>query len=344
MNYKAYIYPRTKRGKNTTNNPYLRNFIESVREQIEFLNENKPTAKGIFNLIPYIGKIDFLFLNWIEDLPDKKWGLFQALFFYFILLTKRIWGIKVVWTIHNKISHFPGNLRMKKFLFRQLLKRSDVIITHADEGIRFAEKRCPGVSRKIFYFPHPIVPLSLPRVPPAKKYDILIWGSLSPYKGIHVFLEHLKSQGISSRFRIMIVGKTVSDSFYHQLNQYTNSQITLRNEFVSKEELASLILESRIVLFTYSGDSVLSSGALTDSIAHYANIVGPNVGAFQEMGKLDIITTYNNFQELIDLLLNFNEESEKMKQDKVRDFIHNHTWEKFGRALQQRIKATTGKH
>lgn len=340
MTVKAYIYPRTKRGKNTTNNPYLKNFIESVREHIVFLNENQPTAKGIFNLIPYIGKIDYLFLNWIEDLPDKKWGFLQTVFFYFVLLNKRLLGIKVVWTIHNKISHFPGNLRLKKFLFRQLLRRSDLIITHADEGVRFAEMLYPGVSKKIFYFPHPIVPLDLPRIHPPKKYDVLIWGSLSPYKGIHDFLAFLHRKGASSQFRMMIVGKTVSESFYNQLKQYTNSNIILRNEFVSKEELASLIFESKIVLFTYSGDSVLSSGALIDSIAHYANIAGPNVGAFQEMGKLGIISTYSDFPELIEVLQNLNEHSEKKKLEKVREFIHNHTWEKFGQALQQRITKT----
>lgn len=340
MKFKAYIYPRTKRGKNTTNNPYLKNLIGSIREDIVFLNESKPTTKGIFNLIHYISKIDYLFLNWIEDLPDKKWGLFQTVFFYFVLLSKRLLGIKVIWTIHNKISHFPGNLRIKKFLFRQLLRRSDVIITHAEEGVRFAEKLYPGVSRKILYFPHPIVPLNFPRVYPPKKYDVLIWGSLSPYKGIHDFLEFLHLKGVSEQFRIMIVGKTVSESFYHQLKQYTNTHITIRNEFVSKDELASLIFESKVVLFTYSGESVLSSGALIDSIAHYANIMGPDVGAFQEMGKLGIISTYNDFSELIHLLKNLNEQTEKLKQDRVREFIHNHTWEKFGQAFMQKIRKT----
>lgn len=335
MKIPAYLFPRTSRGTNTTNNPYLQNFIRSVSGKIIFLNEKKPTNKGIFNLVFYLHKIDYLFLNWIEDLPDKKFGFLQFLFFYLILIFKKPLGVKIVWTLHNKISHSPKNRITKKMLFFSLLKRSDIILTHAREGTELVEQLYPLSSKKVFYFPHPIIPLSDKKIVTPKKYDILIWGSIAPYKGIQDFLGFLTKEGQEARFRLLVVGKAVSDSFYKQLKKYENDHIIIRNEFVTKEELATLINESKIVLFTYSGESVLSSGALIDSIAHYACIVGPNVGAFKEMAEIGIISAFNDFDELLDILNDFDSDPCITRDERISDFIKNHTWEKFGMAFQQ---------
>ena len=40
---------------------------------------------------------------------------------------------------------------------------------------------------------------------------------------------------------------------------------------------------SKSVLFTYAEGSVLSSGALMESLAYGLNVVAPNVGAFKDV-------------------------------------------------------------
>ncbi len=339
MKSKAYIYPRTSRSKKITNNPYLNNFLESIHDEYEFVNKDRPSDKGIFDLIRYAGKISFLFLNWIEDLPDKKMGYSQSLVFLTILRLKSLLGLKVVWTIHNKISHFPGNLFLKKIIFRSLLKRSDLLITHAKEGISFAEKMLPGVSSRIFYFPHPIIPFPKPSIPQERKYDILIWGALSPYKGIHTFFEFLQSQEALSSYRILVIGKASSEEFFNTLRSYQRDNITIRNEFVDMEELSLLIQQSAVILFTYSGDSVLSSGALIDSIAHQTMVVGPDVGAFKEMGDLGIIRTYHEFDELHSIIGSVKEAKYYIDKDKIASFITAHSWDEFGKQLKARLNA-----
>lgn len=337
MKRKAYIYPRTSRSKKITNNPYMNNFIQSIQDDYDIVNIDKPSDKGIFDLVKYVGKIEYLFLNWIEDLPDKKMGYSQAMFFLMILRIKSLLGIKVVWTIHNKISHFPENLYLKKILFRNLLKRSDLLITHAKEGIAFAESMLPGVSRRIFYFPHPIVPFPRPAKQQERKYDILIWGALSPYKGIHTFFEFLQSQQALSRYRIMVIGKASSEEFFNTLKLYQRENITLRNEFVDMDELSQLIQQSAVILFTYSGDSVLSSGALIDSIAHKTMVIGPDVGAFKEMGDLGIIRTYHQFDELHSIMESIKDGKYYIDTDRIASFISAHTWAEFGKQLKARL-------
>lgn len=335
--FNAYIYPNSSRSPQITNNPYLDYFMDSLSSQVNFLNQDYPSAIGILDLVKYVKKLDYLFLNWIEDLPDKKQGLIQTLFFLTVLRFKKLLGIKVIWTLHNKISHHPQHLFWKRMLFRHLLHRSDLILTHARAGIDFAEQMEPGVSSRMFCFPHPIVPSQHSSLGLQKVYDILIWGSIAPYKGIHVFLEALKQRGRFSKYRILVVGKASSSAYLEELLPYGSAEIEIRNTFVEPEELSLFIGQSRMILFTYSGGSVLSSGALIDSIAHKARVVGPDVGAFQELGALGIIDTYQSMDDLLDRLDQMIQDPNVIPESRVAEFIEAHSWEKYGIAVMREL-------
>jgi beta-1,4-mannosyltransferase len=338
MKTKAYIYPITSRLKTGIHNPYLDNFISSSEQNIVYLNKNHPSGKGIFDLQKYLGKMDVVFLNWIENLPEKKGGYLQSIFLLTLLKLKKKLGFKVVWTLHNKISHSSSHFHLKKLLVNQLLKKSDLIITHAREGIHFAEELCPGVSSRIFYFPHPVVPANgAVSSPAAPEYDILIWGTMAPYKGIDNFLDFLEKNGQLDKYRILIAGKAINENFFRKIKKYESKNIRVLNQFIDHKTLQKLILSSRLVLFTYSGTSVLSSGALMDSLANKAVILGPAVGAFSEMGNLGVIKTYTDFTQLIELLQKPDLFHDEKFKDRIDNFLSQHTWEKFNNAFSDKI-------
>ncbi len=337
---RAYLYPRTSRNKTSVHNPYVDNFIGSTRHFINYLNENNPSNVGIFNLCRFIFKIDLLILNWIEELPDKKGGLFQSVFFLILLKLIRLSRIKIVWTLHNKFSHSSQNLFFKRMLFFNLLKQSDIIITHSTEGINFAESLCPGVSSRIFYFPHPVVPVkTAERNTYEKKYDILIWGTLAPYKAIDNFLEFLSKGNELKRYRILIAGKAVYPEFIKELRKYENENIIIRDQYIESDELAVFFQQSRLVLFTYSGNSVLSSGALMDSISHGAIVFGPDVGAFSELGNAGVIKTYGDFEDLKVHLEQLDQLDSSDISEKIHDFVNTHTWPEFSKVFEKRLKS-----
>jgi beta-1,4-mannosyltransferase len=336
---KAYIYPRsanTKRKSTGVYNPYRDNFMHSVGQYVDFVNRDKRSSSGLFHLVKFLPKIDMVFFNWVENVPDKKYGYLQSIVLLLILRLKKLLNIEVVWTLHNKISHSSKNLYLKELLFKNLLKHSDIIITHAIDGIEFAEQLIPGVSAKFFYFPHPIVPFPEPDIKREKKYDILIWGSLHPYKGIDTFLDYLDCNHGLDEFRIMIAGKASSEEFFDRLKTYSNDYITIRNEYVSNDELSDLFAQSRYILFTYNGESVLSSGALVDSIARQALVIGPAVGAFKELGTMGIIKTYSDFAELLEFLKS-SQHQMQLNIEKVNEFMEAHSWEEFASAFKCRL-------
>ena len=334
---KAYIYPITNRLSTGIYNPYLDNFITALSGEIEFANRKHPSNTGILNIIRFLPEVKFVFLNWIENLPEKKAGLLQTAFLFLILYSKKILGLKIIWTLHNKVSHSANKLFLKKMIFRQVLRKSDLIITHSEEGIQYAETIIKGISDKIFFFPHPIVPQPI-HSQKDKKYDILIWGTVAPYKGILEFLEYIYAANLQKKYKILITGKSLDQEYFQKIKNHENNNITIRNQFISDEELKDLVGKSKIVLFTYSGNSVLSSGALIDSVAFHAIVIGPEAGAFREMGKSGLIYTYKTFSELPDIIDNVIRSDNETDIAIIKKFIKEHSWQKFADALLNRLK------
>jgi len=213
-----------------------------------------------------------------------------------------------------------------------LAARSTHIVTHSEEGLHYLKNYDPRHDHNIIFFHHPVMSRS-PVKSPQKKYDILIWGSLIEYKGVDKFLEYIHSQGLEKKYQIRIAGKIFSEAYRKTLLSYAGEYITIEDRFVDDDELYSMIGMSRMVLFTYKHESVLSSGALMDSLSVRATVAGPDTGAFRDLGREGLVITYSGFDDLIrktDLIL---ENRESIDQVKLTRFIEQHSWKAFGSQL-----------
>lgn len=330
MKQRAYIYPITAYEDKIIPNPYLENLMDSFNEEVEFVNRSLPSNKGILDLVKFYRKIDLLFLNWIEDLPDKKGGLVQVLFFIVIVRLLKGWKVPVIWTMHNKFSHYHTHVRAKKFMFRYLVKRCDYIITHSSEGIRYAgeySKRNPA--QKIRYFPHPLENrmISFKDTP---LQDILIWGSVIPYKNIDGFLGYLYENGMENKYRIRIFGKVKPADYEEVIKPYCNNNIILDNRFIPEDELEGHVADSRTIIFTHAGESVLSSGALMDSLSYGATVFGPHIAAFRDAQEEGLIQTFESFGELVNLLDRCIQ-SPRRKNELITPFIEENNWAQYAK-------------
>ena len=327
---KAYFYPIWAYMDKVIPNPYMDNFMDSLAGDFHFLNRGTPSVKGILSIIPYYRQTEYIFLNWIEDLPDKKGGAIQTVFFVFLVFLARLQGKKLVWTMHNKLSHYKSNRRAKAFLFRFIMRRSHFILTHSKEGINYAKEfGVSGIEEKIRYYPHPLENRIKEAGSPARS-GFLIWGSIIPYKGIHDFLKHLHERGLEDSFRIRIAGEVRPPEYEKEISRYCNKNIVLENGYIEEEELKEMISGSSSVIFTYIGNSVLSSGVLMDSLSFGAKVLGPRVGAFMDMEEEGLAGTYHGYDELIDRMeaLKDGEDTERMK--KLEAFIERSNWKAFG--------------
>ena len=307
--------------------------MHSCTGYIKFINYNKNTAIGIFDILRYIGQINYIFLNWIEVLPDKKGGKIQTIFLITLFPIFKLFNIKVVWTMHNKLAHSLQNVYWKKLIFKKLLKYANIILTHSSEGIIYGNQMVKGSESRIHYLPHPVKDRRLNKQN-EKEYDILIWGTISPFKGIDKFLDFIYRNNVQNSYKILIIGKTRTEEYGKNLEKYKSEKILIENKFIEDELLQELISKSKLVLFTYSQTSVLSSGVLMDSLGYGARIIGPDTGAFADLAKEGIINTYTDFRDMfkiIDKQLNGGNKTDAI--EKSEKFLEDNSWDKFAENL-----------
>jgi len=333
-----YLYPNSSRNRTGVRNPYMGQLRAALSRHFKIVNAGRPSNRGIFDILQYTRDIDMVFLNWIEDLPGKHMGFLQTLFFLGMIRTFKIRKIKITWILHNKKSHYKEHPFLKKILFNQLLKQSDLIITHAKEGLELI----PGTTRSA-YFPHPVRPITSPAITDEiPVYDMIIWGSISPYKGIDSFLEYMRDHDALDRYRILIAGKITTTELQKKFKELRSlsSKLIVRDEFIPEPELMELINRSRLVVITYQSETVLSSGVLMDSFSQLIPIIGPSTGAFRDLAELGLIDTFNDFPELlqkIEIQL-ASETDHKSRIMKMKIFMEEHSWDHFSEQIKHLIK------
>ena len=277
--------------------------MQELSRDFDIVNATKPSTNGALDIYRHIFKTDVVLLNWIENIPDRRGGIVQAFFVYVLLIARKVLGVRIAWVLHNKLSHTKSNAGLKSLLMRALVRHSDVIVTHAREGVDYAcriDRRAEG---KIHFLHHPVDSFTVPEARDrALDIDVLIWGSMHAYKGVREFLERLGSRKAATPIRTLVWGHFPDETYYQDCLEISPPGVEIRNSIVSDEELRALHERVRVVLFPYSPGSVLSSGALMRSLDSAASIVGPDVGAFRDLAEAGLVRTYRDPSEMIEVV------------------------------------------
>jgi beta-1,4-mannosyltransferase len=319
---KLYLYPFTKATLRAGGNTYIPNLISHLSRHVEIVN-TQTTSLGLLDVLIKMPKCDVLYFNWIEDVADKRFGALQVLLLGFILILAKTFNIKVVWFVHNKLSHKKTNRWLKKRVLELMKRYADCILSHS------GELQIAGATQKIAVFHHPVEPYKPISSDVPYEYDLLIWGTVNPYKGVDAFLQFNRNNTSLNNFKILIAGKFVSKEYYEALHQLATPNITLQNKILSEDELITVFSKCRYVLFTYNSTSVLSSAALCKTLSYGKTIIGPAVGAFKELGAKGFIYNYTSFEELEPLLFQLEHETLPLNQFKLQEYIEQHSWERF---------------
>jgi glycosyltransferase involved in cell wall biosynthesis len=306
--------------------------MQALEKDFYFVNQQKPSTTGILDLALYLNRIEVLFLNWPEEIPGRKGDIWQVAFFVCALVYCKIRGIKIIWTLHNRESHYEVRKKMKRFLVRFVARKAYEIITHSKEGIEVARKLAPGRAKPAHFIHHPVMPVKdLPRT--EKKFDLLIWGTIAPYKGVDVFLDYVKRSDLS-KYSLLIVGRITKEWQRPLIHAHQSTRVVIVDSYISLDNLEQYIAQSRIVLFTYAHASILSSGALMDTLIYYPAIIGPDSGTFRELAALGLIDTYKDFDDLTRIVPEVLKRSES-PTEAIKAFCIENTWEKFGAYMCQ---------
>jgi len=333
--YRVYVYPNVGRQLMGSNNPYVQHLKEAIGlHQLEI--DEATTDKAFPDLLREGLRSDMVVLNWLENLPLRRMGVLQSLIVLFYLRLLKIKGTRIVWIKHNKGTHSRKWWGLSKMIQRALIRSADHIVTHS------LDVDIPDTG-KVHYLPHPsnIGPESIIRPDPSASsemsgpvIDLLIWGSMMPYKGVLEFLRYAATDAQLSKLNIHVAGKS-SEEYWQQLQQQAGKNVTLVNRFIGDEELSQLFRRTRFILFTYNKRSVMSSGVLADSLAACRKIIAPDVGAFADMAQqYSFVYLYNDFSEIAALCRD-NYDDYLLDYDKVRDFVVSNSWYNMGGKIKE---------
>lgn len=332
MKTRVYLYPDPTIADQI--NPYLSDLASALEADFELVRAWKPRW-GVASLWLNIFRTDIYYFNWVEDLPSRRFGIFQTPLFMLFFTVARLLGKRHVWMIHNRGSHSPR--RLQASLSRLLFRRSDILLSHCRQAFSWFESMYGKPKGRMYFRHHPVQAHGIPREHHAHVRDILIWGTIQKYKGVLDFLQELERQGALERYDILIAGKIPDPAHTRELMRYSSERVRIEPRIVSFDELAEFVAGSRITLFTYQADTVFSSGALMDTLALGGRVVGPDAGSFRDLREEGIIDTFTDLPGLVEALPNI---LETAKDSRIRtdEFNSENSWNNFSRWISEVVK------
>jgi beta-1,4-mannosyltransferase len=327
---KVYLYPYTTLNKKGEGNKYIENLIKCIQDDIEVVNGK--TSIGILDAFLKFRNTDVFYFNWIEDLPTKKFGVFQFFLLLNLLFLIKISNKKIIWFIHNNISHYKQYIKLKIIITKLMSYCSDIVFAHSNEvNIKVNKK-------KLHVYFHPFDAYDPIEINKHAEYDLIIWGTITPYKGVEKFINHVAVSNTLKNYKILIAGAFSYDDEYKSIMEHPLENVTIINKYINAQELKYYFSISRYNLFTYSSSSILSSAALCHSLSSGMNIIASNIGSFKELGAKKLIYTYETFNELEILLEELkNKEIPPIDQVKVEEFVSGYTWDGFASFVKKHI-------
>lgn len=202
-------------------------------------------------------------------------------------------SLPVVYTMHNKVPFHGAALSLQRIFRKEWLQLFDTIIVHTESAREYVAATGYPDDR-LFVLRHPPLTLAEPTgrdravVPARRKFRVLMWGALKPYKGVDLLLNasrRLWSRGVEHE--LALVGQPFFD-MSAQLEQLRDREATgdLVLEFGSLDEsrITAHIEAADLVVFPYR--EIDASGALMATLACNKPVLATAVGGFDELRKL----------------------------------------------------------
>lgn len=268
-----------------TENKYIQIMVEPLRQDGFRIHE----LDGLFSGWKHFWSIRLVHLNWFENIDDTSF--FKGLRSFFrkmvVLTVIHLSGKKLVWTMHNRMTHEQKTGKMSSILTDRLLAWSDAIIIHSQLSRALILAQSPSLSQKIHYIPHPDFVDCYGPVPSSSPSDdsalrLLFVGAVKPYKNIELLIETV---GDMKDVSLMIAGKAKDEAYKDSLTQLAKRfpNIHLNLAFVPDSLLPELLAKSDVVILPYDLASSLNSGTVMLAFSYQKTVICPEIGTLVDM-------------------------------------------------------------
>lgn len=327
--YKYFFSPQPTSEKK---NEYIDNFFNSLAKKVNVINHGKKQSSISGDFFRYMFRADIMVLNWPEDILHLRFGILQLFTSFITLGFFKLKGGKIIWICHNKDSHNKQYPQLRKIARSFYTKVSNVIIVLSSDALNYFSNQ----KEKTYFLTHPFYsnsPLLSEDSHNHMLIDVLIWGRVSPYKGLNEFIESYREH--NNLFNVTIIGYA-NKQYLETINQSaTGLNINITDKFISNHELADYFKNSKIILLPYANSDTFSSGALIHSLSSNKIVIGPAIGNFIDLYNQGACLVYENFTNLfytINSLLNnktsYNTELARLQKG-ISNYYKLNSWDHF---------------
>ena len=323
MRQKVYASPSASR-KLGYPNPYVPNLKKEFSGAFEVLEaDNRPCLMQGGALLRNSVKGDIFLLSFVETIAFHPLALLQTCMALLALDIMKLRRRSIVFFFHNPRPHKGENWLSRK-LTRRLFRYADLVVTHSENTAAIAREKV-GES-KVLMCPIPFEPAAA-LVAKGPECDVLIWGSIFPYKGVAEFLADPAIA--ASGLRVDIIGECRDAALSEKIASLATGSVHFENRRPEMDEIASRVAGSRIVLFPYLPGSVSGSGSLTDTLRFGGNPVGPDAGAFRDLATQGLCKVYSTASEVPGIV----ESGWKVDAGKLARYIEANSWSAFAEII-----------
>lgn len=276
-------------------------------------------------------KYDCINFNWFENVRTNCnfirmyiGYLWKKIIVYYCKVHK----IKIIWTVHNKISHGSKYEKYSLKMMKLLAKKADAYVIHCNETRAVINQLNPYVkNEKIFYVPHPNYistynsnKFSLQsNIKNSKEGMVCLFiGQVRPYKNVEHIIK-LAKEYKNKKIKFIIAGKPQNKEYEDTIRKLSiGANIEMILKFLDDEEMVNLIKNSDIVILPYDLRSSLNSGTVILAFSEGKNVICPEIGTINDIKCKDLIYSYkyDNEEQHFEML-------KKMMDKSYRDFLED---------------------
>ncbi|MFN4058675.1 MAG: glycosyltransferase [Roseinatronobacter sp.] len=203
-------------------------------------------------------------------------------------------GAKLVWTVHNHLTHDAPFPETERWLSEQLAQLADVVHLHCKRSLEEVTEAFDLPSENVFVAPHghyigaypDILTRTAARVELGLGTDedvILFTGLIRPYKGVEDLIAAFRKQlADRPRARLILAGEPRFDPLADvDLSDAERARILSTGRFVSDAELQVFFRAADVAVYPYR--KILTSGSLMLALSFGAPVIVPRVAMTAEV-------------------------------------------------------------
>jgi beta-1,4-mannosyltransferase len=244
-----------------------------------------------------IDKVDIIHLHWLG--PYLKGNSRLSRWFYAVKLLIDIYilqmsGVKVIWTVHNLISHDTKHAYLELWVRRRLAKTVNQLIVHNHSSKEAVVKLYRAADASVSVIPigdyKDVYSPPIDAMEARKRLgfpttgNIYLWqGILRPYKGVESLLNIWSAhEEILAGHTLVIAGQAFDTTYGESISQIAAliPGVHLQLKFIEDDRMHLFFSAATVVVLPFT--QILTSSSLVLAMSYAKPVIAPRLGGIPE--------------------------------------------------------------